>query len=223
MLYISVFYLLSFILNFKVKMKDNIYLIFHVIVTTILFLRYENAYLSIFLMFIYFVYRYRVSSIVYIVVYYIIFFSYISFIELINPYMIYRGFLLHISVSNTFVCYFVPVLNIFAIRYINILLKKMIKRMKYTYNVIVKIDDRVRRYKGYYDSGNTLTYNYRPVIFLRGINSNKKIEFECANNSSSSSYVKGEVYVNKKYFSVYIASSNRSFNGCDVLLNALTI
>ena len=99
----------------------------------------------------------------------------------------------------------------------------MIKKMKFKYRVIVDVDGKIYNCLGYYDSGNTLIHNMMPVIFMNGIEGKEDINFMYANGNGNSKYVIGDIYINKKKHKVYIASSLSSFNGCDVLLNALLI
>ena len=99
----------------------------------------------------------------------------------------------------------------------------MMKKMRFKYKVVVCVKDRMYKCNGYYDSGNTLIHNLKPVIFMNGIEGEEYITFDCASSIGESKYIAGEIYVNGKRYDVFIASSSKSFNGCSVLLNALLI
>lgn len=221
-IYISTFYLLSYIFDFKVLFKDKVVLIMLVIICATFFLFNCEVYEYILLPLLWFIIRFK-KKFYYILIYYILLYIYFSFMMLQCPYLIYRYALLHISNASFFLFYFIPLINILLIRYIVLIYKMMIKKMKYKYRVVVYAKNQIYKCSGYYDSGNTLIHNLKPVIFMSDIKGEDEIVFDCASSFGKTLYLDGKIFVNGKVFDVYIASSSKLFNGCRVLLNALLI
>lgn len=221
-IYICSFIILSYLFDFKVKKNTYVFVFIYVLCISILFLLNINKYIPILILSIYFILLFRYKFI-YILVFYVIFCSYSSFLMNLDKYMIYRYYLVHIGNKHSFWVYFIPIINIVLIKYICILYKLMFKKMKYKYDVIITFEEKVIKCKGYYDTGNTLIYNNKPVIFYHGSINGKNIEFNVASGLGNTTYTKGSAFLKGKEYDVYVASSMSSFNGCEVLLNALMI
>ena len=74
----------------------------------------------------------------------------------------------------------------------------MVKKMKFKYSVVITYDNKCKKCKGYYDSGNTLVYNMKPVIFYNGVINGKVMEYDVVAGNGTSKYINGTVYVNNK-------------------------
>lgn len=116
-----------------------------------------------------------------------------------------------------------------------IISSKIIDKTFHLYNyktsVVLTIDNKEKIYSSYYDTGNTLKYKNIPVIFL--VNNNIEVDKKIFDKTIKIQTVSGqkEVFItkglirkkdsNENHF-VYIALKNddKSFSGCDVLLNA---
>jgi len=221
-IYICTFYLMSYIFDFKVLFKDKVVLSLMTLVCATFFLFNVNLHIYLLIYLILFIFRFK-KKFYYLLIYYFLIYTYFSFLMIQSPNLIARYALLHLSKSSSFVFYLIPLINILLIRYIVLLYRMMIKKMKYKYKVVVSIGNKIYQCSGYYDSGNTLIHNLKPVIFMYGIEGEEEIKYDCASSSKTSKYVTGSVFVNGKGYDVYVASSARMFNGCSVLLNALLI
>ena len=111
------------------------------------------------------------------------------------------------------------------IHIISTIIYKQIKAKNFIYKCKVIKKDIVINGKGYYDTGNFLTYKDIPVIFINGrINENdgEIIKIKGINNYELK-YIayKGLLVINKKNINVYIVfvDNGLSFNGCNILLN----
>ena len=143
---------------------------------------------------------------------------------LIFGFFLYQGALL---ISIPFISLFILIQPIYIslIHIISTIIYKQIRAKNFIYKCKVIKKDIVINGKGYYDTGNFLTYKDIPVIFINGrINENdgEIIKIKGINNYELK-YIayKGLLVINKKNINVYIVfvDNGLSFNGCNILLN----
>lgn len=124
----------------------------------------------------------------------------------------------------------IPIIIIYLLSF---LLKKQILLQHYKYIVYVKINNNIYKLKGYFDSGNTLMSNGKPVIFIKkNVLINEKlhggeiIKYQTLNNTIREDYgYEGEILIKSNYKKTYkkiifsLVSDDYYFNNCDCLLN----
>ena len=159
-----------------------------------------------------------------IIVSLIIYYINCALLLLIGGCFLYQGTLL---ISIPFISIFILIQPIY-ITFIHIvcsLIYKYIKNKNYILKCKIIINENIIKDKGYYDSGNIITHNDLPVIFVKGHTSNNNGELIKVKgiNDYELKYVayKGMLVINKKNINVYVVfvSNNLSFNGCKILLN----
>ena len=126
---------------------------------------------------------------------------------------------------------FIPIVIIYLISYI---LKKEILLFYYKYIVYIKVNNNTYKIKGYFDSGNTLLFNGKPVIFIKkNILINEKlingfnIKYRTLNNDIREDIgYEGEILIKTHNLKIYkkvifsLVNDDYYFNNCDCLLNA---
>ena len=105
------------------------------------------------------------------------------------------------------------------------LLIKYLKNKSFIFKCVISVNGLLYKGKGYYDSGNMLTYNDIPVIFIKGVYHNENGEVIHINTINDESYTylsyKGLLKISKKNINVYVVFINEkiNFNNCNILLN----
>lgn len=126
---------------------------------------------------------------------------------------------------------FIPIIIIYFISYI---LKKEFLLFHYKYTVYIKINESIYKIKGYFDSGNTLLVEGKPVIFIKkNILINEKLKngqtliYKTLNNTIREDVgYEGEIMIKTNYKKIYkkiifsLVGDDYYFNNCDCLLNA---
>jgi len=168
--------------------------------------------------------------ILYISIYYIL----IALAQLFNSGIIVKVQMIvinkPISTLSTFLL-FIPIIIIYVLSF---LLKKQFLILHYKYDVYIKVNDNIYKLKGYFDSGNTLLCNGKPVIFIKKyilINENLKkseiIKYQTLNHTIREEIgYEGQLIIKINYKKICkniifsIVSDDYYFNNCDCLLNA---
>ena len=143
---------------------------------------------------------------------------------LIGGCFLYEGFLL---ISTPFVSFFILIEPIYItlIHLVGNILFKYIKYKNFRIKCFITLDNHHYKGKGYYDSGNCLTYHDLPVIFIKGkpLSNNGEVIKIKGINDYSFSYLafKGTLSIKKSVKNVYIVFVNKNMNfyNCEFLLN----
>lgn len=147
-----------------------------------------------------------------------------GFLLLVGGSFLYKGILLISTPFSSLFILFSPIYMIF----IHLIASYIYKKVKYSRFIIkcnVRIDKYLYKGKGYYDSGNLLLFNERPVIFINGksqCNNGEIINIKGINDYSFKYLAyKSELIINKKIIQVYsvFVSNGNNFNNCNFLLN----
>lgn len=93
-------------------------------------------------------------------------------------------------------------------------IKKIFAQKRYIYNVILRKQDKKIKTTAYYDTGNTLTFNQRPVIIVNEkifnkFSSDEKIEIAYTTVSEKMSVMQG-IHIDEIYF------PNENISICDI-------
>lgn len=226
MVFISAFYLTSFLLEFKVKKSDCIWIMILTLINCLMICIGFIPYLLYMLFLLFFILRFKKSFLKKILIFYIVLFSFIAFAPVITPHLIYRLQILNLTNSKSFIAYFLYPLAVLWIYYGSLLVNRFIHIHKFHYKVILFIDNKIYRKTGYFDSGNTLIFNNKPVVFVNlslldktNILSYQKVE----NDNLITCYSEGKIMIKNKIKKVIFAQANKKFNGCDCLLSAFLL
>ena len=124
--------------------------------------------------------------------------------------------------------------SIIILYILSFLLKKSFLIYHYKYNVYLKVNENIYKFKGYLDTGNTLLKDGKPIIFIKEkvlINEDLKdginFKYHTLNNKMREEKgYEGEIIIKINYKKIYkkiifsIVSDDYYFNNCDCLLNA---
>ena len=154
----------------------------------------------------------------------IIFYINYAYMLLIGGCFLYKGILMISTPFSVLFIFLVPIYITFIHLSISYIYKKIINN-KFILKCIVRVDDKLYKGKGYFDSGNSLIFNDKPVIFINDKVSNNNgeiIEVRGINDVTFKYYAfiatlfyKGNA---KHVYAVFI-SDVKSFNNCKFLLN----
>jgi len=224
-MYISAFYLTSFLLEFKVKKADKIIIILITFINCLLICFSVYSYQLYFLFLLFLVVRFKRKCFKTIITFAVVVFSFIAFGPVITPHLIYRMQILNLTNSKSFMVFFLYPLAVLLIYYVSLLFKKFVSIHKFHYKVVVFINGKIYRMRGYYDSGNTLIYKSKPVVFIniKNFESEDFLTFEKVNETYITKYQEGEILIKNKVKKVIFAHSDRMFNGCECLLSAFVL
>jgi hypothetical protein len=147
-----------------------------------------------------------------------------SLMLLIGGCFLYQGILL---VCIPFISLFVLIQPIYitVVHVFLTLLMKYIKNQKFIFRCEIIINELSFKSKGYYDSGNFLMFNDKPIIFVKKHYYNNDaiiIKLKTIENKNLSYLAyEGYLYIKRKKIEVYIVfvDENMNFNNCDILLN----
>lgn len=209
------FYLINGILSFIqiLYIYCNFYLIFiiYFLLSFILFKKYffDN---QLFYVTAYFIFSYLIQFLI------LLFF---------NCFKFYNGIFCIEKSINVLYLFLYPLVLI-VIYLITLFVDKCFHLLTYKDKVFLIINQKKYVSNGYIDTGNTLKYNNVPVIFLCKNDSNKLVNdktivVSTINGKKEFQYFEGLISIgnNTDFFYVYIClSEEKSFNGCDILLNA---
>ena len=159
-----------------------------------------------------------------IIMTFLIYYINTSLMLLIGGCFLYQGILL-ICIPFISLFVFIQPIYITIVHIIFTLLIKYLKNQKFVFRCEITINELSFKSKGYYDSGNFLIYNDRPIIFVKKNYYSKDgiiINLKTIDNKSLSYLAyEGYLYIKRKRKDVYIVfvDENMSFNNCDLLLN----
>lgn len=160
------------------------------------------------------------------VIFFTLFLHYINnaLLLLIGGCFLYEGILL---ISTPFVSFFI-LLEPLYFTLIHLSFNALFNYFKYKnfkIKCLIDLKYRIFKGKGYYDTGNTLLYNDKPVIFIKGkptSNDGEIISIKGINDYSFSylAYL-GTLKTKKVKKEVYVVfvNENMNFNNCEFLLN----
>jgi hypothetical protein len=214
---ILIIFLLSFIVfSLPIFIIDNIiiYLIYDLLVLIALLPNKQKIYMII----------------SYISIYYIL----IGLAQLFNSGVIVKAQMIVINKplsTLTTILLFIPIIIIYLISFI---LKKEFLLFHYKYIVYIKVNNNTYKLKGYFDSGNTLLFDGKPVIFIKKnillnekLKNGKNIKYYTLNNNIREDIgYEGEIIIKVNQKKIYkkiifsVVSDEYHFNNCDCLLNA---
>lgn len=222
-----------FMFEFKNKILKNILIVFllSVIVLTLPFFVIDNPYVyiiyDILILYALLPKKNKIYMILsYISIYYIL----IGLAQLFNSGVIVKVQMIVINkpVSTlSVILLFIPIIIIYIFSFI---LKKKILLHHYKYNIHLIINNNIYKIKGYFDTGNTLLIDGKPVIFVKEnilinekLNDGYPIKYNTVNNKIREDIgYEGEIIIKNKYIKILfsVVSNNYYFNNCDCLLNA---
>lgn len=222
---LSLIYSLIIFENFK----NNIYFIIQTILLSIISL-FTNLFiipyffLGFMIIYALFLGLFSIKKLKIIVLSIIIYLINSGALLLIGGCFLFEGLLL---ISVPYVSFFILIIPIYTtlIHLIASIIYKEIKYHNYKVKCKIKIDDKVLKGKGYYDTGNSLLYKEKPVIFtsLNPISNNGEIIKVSGINQIEYSYLayKGKLYINKKIIDIYLVFIGKKVNfyNCIFLLN----
>lgn len=117
-------------------------------------------------------------------------------------------------------------INSLVLRVIFIKLIRYFKNQKYVYSVDLIFENKHLKLKAYYDSGNCMTFDSIPVVFIKDENIKTKtlstIKYQVDKLKDGEIIVKNKRKIRRKV-KVSKVSSAYDFNGCECLLNALLL
>lgn len=192
---------------------SNFYIIFiiYFVFTLVIFIKYfHDNY--IFLTLIYFIFMYVIQFLI------MLFF---------NGFKFFNGIFYIERSSDIFLLLIYPLI-LLIIYLVTLFIDKCYRLVSFKDKIFLIIDKKKFITDGYIDTGNTLLYNNSPVIFLcksqsSKIKFNEKINVSTINGNKDYMGAKALVSIgnNKDFHFVYIClSDEKTFNGCEVLLNA---
>ncbi len=166
------------------------------------------------------------NLIIYNFFYYILSF----FLSLLNDGLkIYNGVLVLTSKSGLLVSLLIPLFGLLML-FSSLVIDKTFHLHNYQEVIYLTIGTKTMELKGYLDTGNTLLYNNTPVIFITKENNifnedefNIDMNYQTIASGSTTKLAKGLISKkgNKEDYFVYIGTStNKSYHGCQLLLNA---
>ncbi|MCI5745508.1 MAG: sigma-E processing peptidase SpoIIGA [Erysipelotrichaceae bacterium] len=158
----------------------------------------------------------------------IIFYINYGFLLLIGGCFLYKGILL---ISIPFISLFILIepLYITIIYLLSNIIYKYFKYKKFKLKCKIFVENKQFKGMGYYDTGNCLTYNSKPVIFIKGhpfSNQGEVIRIKGINDCLFTYLAyNGKILINKYEKDVYVVfiNNNVNFNDCQFLLNKYII
>lgn len=154
----------------------------------------------------------------------LIFYINYGFLLLIGGCYLYEGILL---INIPFITLFILIIPIY-ITLVHLFFNALIKQIKYRkfkIKCLIKVNEKVYKGFGYYDSGNSLLYDDIPVIFIKGksLSNDGKVIYIKGINDYEFKYLayKAILKIKNKEMTVYVvySNSNVNFYNCQFLLN----
>ena len=212
------------ILNVKMnKMELFTLFIFSIVLYFNVFLFFNYKYLNLVFLFGYFFIVYKKCFLKYLLLYLLVYYANISTVMLFSDHIYLLNGLVMLNNGLSFFWILSEILNILIIEIIMFSIKSIKLLKNYKINVEIAIDDEIIKCSGYIDSGNTLTIDTFPVIFLKEKYFTKK-EYKQVLikgiGTKNCKCFKTLIFINGQAKEVICASgSNEGFKGCDCLIN----
>lgn len=154
----------------------------------------------------------------------IIFYINYSYMLLVGGCFLYKGILMISTPFSVLFIFLVPIYITIIHLTISYIYKKIVNN-RFVIRCIVRVDDKLFKGNGYFDSGNSLLFNDKPVIFIndKPINNNGEIIEVRGINDVSFKYLafKATLFFkgNAKHVYAVFINDIKSFNNCKFLLN----